>query len=377
MTGTQRIYSTLLITVITLSLLLGGCGDYKQRLQDARQEVDRLAKKINKTFVTVRNNTVLRKEIIENAYENMDQYDLSIEGMDVSEGGFYTWFEDYVYYPVEDKFDGKGMLTWVGSETGLYIDPEIEYKPENFDKARRIAIDGPEMVEIKQEIRLWEHILLEVVEAGEKPEFPEVPYFANPRLWLNMFGEYFDYVSTINPKLTQEILGHLEWTSNGAPYGNPDGIPKWTIEPYVHLLLGGWIESVSVPVYCRGKYKGLMNSYVVVKIIIESLIQPQQSQVLLIGTRTSLLGISASAKNLLDAKEVTDYDYLEQLAKYVMVEDEFKLTHDSQQPYTQEIGRKILAGEKEFEVEIKGKTYTVLVGDIPEVNFYVVGLVEK
>ena len=59
------------------------------------------------------------------------------------------------------------------------------------------------------------------------------------------------------------------------------------------------------------------------------------------------------------------------------IKDEFKLTHESQAPYVQEIGRKVLAGEKAFEAGIKGKTYTVLVADIPEVNFYVAGLVEK
>ncbi len=377
MTNSWSYGSILSITILAVILLLGGCGDDKQRLQDARQEVERLAAKINDAFVTARDNTLLRKAIVEQAYENKDQYDLSIEGMDVSEGGVYKWFEEYVYYPVEDKFDGKGMITFISSESGLYIDPQLEYRPENFSKARQIEKDGPEMAAVKQDIRLWEYILTDVTEAGDDIGYTEYVYFANPRQWLQIHNFYFDYVSAYSPKVIQEILGNLEWLVNGTPYGNPEGIPLWTQDAFVAMVGEGWLETLSLPLYAHDRYIGFLNANLYPVEIAEQDFKNNNHTVLFLGSSTSLLGVSKSAKALLEVKELHDFDYLEQMKENAFVQDEFKLTHESQKPSTQEIGKKILAGEKEFEVDIKGTTYTVIVGDIPEVNFYVVGLVEK
>jgi len=365
------------IIIMACAMSLFACSDHKKRTKETRQEVMRLAKKIDQAFVTARKNTVIRKGIVERAYENMDKYDLSIEGMDVSEGGIYKWFEDYLYYPTKDKFDGKGMICYLNSETGLYLDPEFEYRPENAHKARKIAKDGPEIVEIKKLIRLWEYFLVEVVEAGEDTGYTEFVYCAAPRLYLHLFSMYFDIPSAANPRFTQEIIMNTEWMINGTQYGNPEGVPKWTKDAFSGMNGEGWIENVSVPAYAHGKYIGLINNNIYPIEISKKDFKTHDQRLIFLGSSTSLLGTSESAKKLLGVKELHDFDYVEQMKINALVQDEFKLTHEKQQPYTREIGKNIMAGKKEFDVKIKGKSYTVLVADIPEVHFFVAGLVEK
>jgi len=376
-TGTRTLSLMLIIFVTICTLSLSACGGHNKSTKETRQEVMRLAKKIDLAFVTTRKNTMIRKSIIERAYENMDKYDLSTEGMDVSEGGTYKWFEDYLYYSTKDMFNGKGMINLLSSEAGLYIDPELEYKPENASKARKIAKDGSELSEIKKEIRLWEHIIVKVMNAGKDPGYSEFVFFANPRLWLCIFSMYYDYASTINPRLTQEMLMGMEWLVNGAPFGNPEGVPKWTKDVFASLTGEGWVINISVPMYAHGRYTGLVNSNLYPMEIAKKEFRNHSEQLIFMSPSASLLGISKSAKKVLDVKELHDFDYVEQMKKNVFVQDEFKLTHESQKPYTQEIGRKTLAGKKEFDVKIKEKSYTVIVSDIPEVHFFVVGLVEK
>jgi hypothetical protein len=357
--------------------MLSACGRHTKKVEELKIETDRLAGEINQIFVTARENLVLRARMVQDAYEHKDRYDLSTEGMDVSEGGVYDWFEDWFYVPTEDKFNGRGMINLYNGNNGMYLDPDVEYMPENFAKARKIATDGPELELIKREMRLWEYIIGDVMEAGKDLGYAEYTYFANPRGWLNVTSMYFEYTSAASPDLTQEIMGNLEWVKNGTPFGNPERTPKWTKGAAAAIGGEGWVALISMPVYANGQYILLENNNVYPLEISTKLFNTHEQKLLFLDLHTSLLGISPPAKEALGLNELTDFDYIRQMQENAFVQDELKLIHDTQKPGIQELGNKVLAGEKQFEVTIDAQTYTVVVDDIPEVRFYVVGLVKK
>ncbi len=98
---------------------------------------------------------------------------------------------------------------------------------------------------------------------------------------------------------------------------------------------------------------------------------------LLIDHATNLLCISPSAKKALELKEVFDFDSIKSMRTQSIIEEDFRLTLEKQTAGIKKLAKKVLKGEKEFEVDIKGKSYTVLVEKIPEVKFYLIGLLES
>ncbi len=98
---------------------------------------------------------------------------------------------------------------------------------------------------------------------------------------------------------------------------------------------------------------------------------------LLIDANTILLSVSPSAKKTFTLRELSDdTGVLVPVAKRLII-DEYKLTYKKQADGMKILAAKVLQGEKEFDIIIKGKSYTVLVADIPEVKFYVIRLLIK
>lgn len=368
----HRVFGLWILIIVTG--ILFSCR--QNRIEQVRDQAVQLAEHINTVFSKAAENSMIRKRIIEDAYENRARFDLSIDGMDVADGGSYQWLEDYIYYPVEDKFNGVGMISYVGSITGLYIDPDVEYKPENFHLARQISRDSDEMKLVKEEIRLWEHIIVEVNQAGTELDYDEYVYFCNPRMFLATFSMFFDQASMMTPNFTQEVIGNMDWMYRGTPYGNPEGIPLWADDVWVGAVGEGWIIGHSIPVYSHGDYIGNITSNLYPLEIAKKNLSEKEEHLLFISGVTSLLGITDSAKKILQTKEIEDFDYLAQLEDNSFVQEEFKLIHESQTSASRELGQRIMNGEREFELEIDGNLYKVIVAEIPETGFFIVGLVE-
>ncbi len=248
-------YNKYLAIIFIMLLWVIVTSNLENKKDKLKNEFSKQAEKINQVFVTVRENMIKRAAIIQKAYENQSQYNLDIKGMDVSEGGIYKFFENMHYYPVKDKFKGKGMIACVGlTKNPIYIPPDIEYKPENFDKAVKIKNDGPEFKAIKKEIRLWENILPEVMNAGKRTGYREYVSWYNPRYWLCAYNIYFDFVSCFPLDLNQKKFGNLKGIRNGTPYGNLEGKPKWLESVMFDYFGEGWRMSISIPVYAKGHF---------------------------------------------------------------------------------------------------------------------------
>ncbi len=293
---------SLLATLVMISLLMmvGFSSCSVSNKSKLKNEITKQAEEINKAFVTLREATEKRAGVIQDAYENMANYDQSIKGMDVSEGGIYKLFEGKIYYPTKDKFNGKGMIaTMIQTKNPMYIDDDIEYKPENFAKARFIKVDSPEYLSIKKEIHFWEQIIVKVMDTGEKTGYKEYVYWGNPRRWIHVFGMYFDFISNINLDINQEILNSMAWCKNGTPYGNPEGTPKWTKEAMVDMMGTGWLVNIALPVNVKGKYKGMITANLYPYEFNNKFFKNSKNKLLFLDLKGALVGISKEAKKAL------------------------------------------------------------------------------
>ncbi len=367
---------SMIMIMIMLSMFFS-CSDTKK--SKLKEELTKKAGLINKVFITTRKNLQKRAMMIQEAYENQSQYNLDIKGMDVSEGGVYQFFDNMIYYPVKDKFKGKGMIACIlQTKYPIYISPAIEYKPENFHKAINITTDGPEFKAIKKEIRLWENILLEVMNAGDKTGYKERASCFNPRNWLYVFDSYSNFTSFFYLDSNQKMLGKFNWVKNGTPFGNPEGKPKW-FEKAINDYSNGWILPISMPVYTNGRFKIILTSSLFLFEFNKNICKKDKNMLLLIDLNTSVIGLSPSAKKTLGLKDFEDeYDILRSITPDPDIfRNENKLTSKKQTIGIKKLAAKILKGEKEFEVDIKSKSYTVIVEEIPEVKFYLIGLLES
>ncbi len=366
------------LTILLIIMLLSISFAFTNSKKDLKKEISTIAAHLNKSFLTFRANLKKRAAVIQKAYENQKQYNLSIKGMDVNEGGIYKFFEDKIYYPIKNKFKGKGMIAVIlNTNHPMYIAPDIEYKPENFVKARFIKKDGLEFKAIKKEMCLWENIILNVVNAGEDTGYMENIFCANPRNWLCVFNIYFDFLSTVSMDINQKIMGNMYWVMNGTPYGNKNAKPKWLKEAIVSMMGEGWLMSVSMPIYVNGKYRILAATSISIHQFNRKLFKQNKNMLLFLDSKATLLGITPAAKRKLALKELDDFDYLEQMKANPFISRKFSLIHKNQDKAIRTLAEKVLKGENGFELKIRGKVYTIFAKKVPEVGFYVVGLSEK
>lgn len=356
-------------------LVLTSCENRKDI--EVEEETARIANLLEEYAVTSRENSLRREKVIVDAYENKERYDLSVDDLDVKNGGVYDWFEDYIYYPINDVFDGKAMINLLVCNEGMYIDPEkYEYKPENFDKAIKLTPESPEFITVQKEIKLWNLIVMDVLNAGKDHGYSKFMYWCNPALWLQAFSFHFDYISSVNADWTQEILGNAEWCKDGS-WGNLDKELRWGKKAFTGFAGEGWIISHSKPMYANGKYIGFINNNLYPLEFVNKHIAKNEYSIILIDPNTALMGTSSSAKDLFKLEELEDFDYLKQMKENTFVEEELYLNHESQESYTNEMANRVLNGDKQFEIDIEGTKYITFVKDISEIDFYVIGLSKK
>ena len=97
----------------------------------------------------------------------------------------------------------------------------------------------------------------------------------------------------------------------------------------------------------------------------------------LIDDSSHNLAMTKAAEEAFGIHSVSDFYYIDQIEKDERMPENFQLTSPKNPQFVQELGRKVLDGETDFDITVKDTTYTVLVEDIPEVNFKLIGLVKK
>ncbi len=293
MTTKRNVVLIIIISVITFVLMIY-CTNKTDELKTV---VMKMTKEVNAIAVRTREACVEGAKLLEKAYENLDQYDLDISKMDEKDDGMYKWFESSHYYPMtREKFKGKGMAAFLN---GMYLDPEVEFIPENYNKGRKISKDGPEMKLIKKEMRLYEHQFDALHEINKKIGYKYHVFNFNPRGWLCFYSYYVDWASLIPDGVTFKELRYTPWCYPSIPEGNPERKPVWTKNAFIGTVGEGWLHQINYIIYPNNKYKGGYGIALYLRDIHEKLFKNNKNILLLLGKNTSVLAISIAAKEKL------------------------------------------------------------------------------
>lgn len=337
----QLIHRVLFAGLILFSFVLTGCG---LRFQATQKAVEKTASAINTDFENIRKAEETMVKQIEDVYANTNKLDLSINHMDVKDGGVFATFDKNLYY----YNTNKGGVSY-------YCSPG---KP----------VDNT----IRREIRMMQYMEPYLEQAQKTdPDIISLAFYAiHKPTSIGMLYPWFDVVSIFPPGLQFTMF---DWYNRGF---QSSGAALWSKLPFVSLA-AGWIIDVAAPVKMNGITKGATVLSIDLAKVNTKFIKKQKNNLMLLGPDLTLVAANNSAKNSLNLKIIEDIDYVQQMKENKFAADQYKLSDASQSPEMQAVASKILSGSKKFEQTINGKTYQFTVSDIKEVGFYLVGFTLK
>ncbi len=341
--------------MLMLVVCLFACGHHKKQVEEMKQETDRLAAEMNALFVEMKAVAVQNAEMIAAAFEQTDLDTLSSDGMDVEQGGIYTWMDGVYYYPEKERLSGNGMVVF-------------------YNVRKRLSPDSKAFQAIQRKMALLDSLRQTFRRTSFVERYQGAGWFFSDEI-VSLSTTIHEY-----PSIDFETFPGMmvfEWWQQATPDKNPQKTPFWTRDVFVSLTGDGWIETVSVPVYANGAFQGVVTQDISISDLRQTLIHEHPAMLLLLGPTASVAGMSQSAKTSLNVEELAAFDYLEQYQANPGIPEQHNLTFESHPADIRRLGQQVLSGQTQFELALSGKTCTVVVSKIPEVNFSIVGIVEK
>ncbi len=367
MLRTLAVYCIALTVTILFTMTLSGCGpDPQERMDTLQQKTSALAASLNEDFVALREMAVKYANVIGGMVDSGKRYP-------DAPANEYVWFQDDFYY-TDPHLKRDHTVAFLN---GFYL-PEGSGVPipENYDKAQRIAPGAPEMQRIKAHMAIYEAVWPQVKADFEARFAPGTWYFFSvfPQDWLMMYSFPVDVASVLPRGLDLPTVSQAFWMRGVLPETNPHQKPYW--KPYVWIGQAGegLLMGVSAPYKAERDVDYLcVDNTFFLNPYIENKLSGVEGNIVVLDAMTTV--VDSTGEQLF--KTLPEFDYLEQLRKNPTYGKEFRLPHESQSTDMQTLGKAILDGKNRFEHSINDTTYLVVVSPVPEVNFYVVGLVEK
>ncbi len=336
-------FSFLIVIIIMISI--NSCTSKKQNLVFATKKI---ANEMNQGFAPVKKLVQRERNLAIEIFSNIKNYDTSTDKMNIENGGKYKLFENTIYYkPIDDG----GCALFVSGLTPLNN-------------------------EIKQKVRLLENMcsLMKSV-VNESPVITDT-WINIEELNIGYTYPYFDMLSILPLKLDISKLDyHIKCIKEEA---NPKRKIMWEMyaeaEPMISMVGEGWTMALAAPIYIKNKLFASVQVGLTVSSFINHYIGNSEHMIMIVSKKSYLIGATQLCKNNIKLKMLR-HDYLEQLKQYPKLTEEYKMSHEKQHPDLRRLAKKIKE-ETEFNIKIQGKNYFVVVENVPEVNFYVVGLHE-
>ncbi len=332
-----------MVGFIILAVGLNSCTGKKK--EELRQEVMRLTTEINAGLAQTRQATEALDAKFEELFASTPLEDVSVEGMDVSEGDRFAFFDNTFYYKMNK---------------------------EKADIPLMIAFGARPVDDItRKKMRLVETLSSAVKQsANSTPYIERMSFFAKTYNFTISYP-FYDIISVVPPKFDYEPTFWFQWTLQEK---NPERKTLWIPEPFIAIGPEGWLLSVYSPVYHRETVEGVIATDVSIYQRTNDLLHDNPHALLLVSGETLVIGSTPSCKPL-KIKTIKQYDYLEQLRKNPETSEEFKLSHESQPADLQRLARKIKQ-QTEFTITMYENEYFVTVGRLEEVELYMIGLLE-
>lgn len=324
-----------IISFILITIFLFSCSN---SYQNTKNEVDLIADKIQTDFISASRSVDEIVSYMEEVYRNYANLKYDIEDFTIDKGGTYENFEG-MYYRI--RIGNEGSILATGN-------PQVDNK-------------------IKNKMKLLDDKALEKVQKVKE---------SNANLnssWFFTFDNiavgypYYDVVSTLPPGLD---LFSLPWATMAYREA------AWSPDPFVSLS-SGWFMTRAAPVFINNYLEGIATSDIRILDLTYKYIDHSSYLLLLISQNTTLVGMSDILSEILETPKLSSYEYLTQLHENPETEDEHKILHESRDKLLRQMAINVLKGKTGLNTFINDKEYQVYYRKIPEVNFYVIGLVRN
>lgn len=285
-----------------------------------------------------------------------------------------------------DLFKVRNEVKWLAGEIGKLYDKQDSILPTIEKSKYQMASNGvftkpvddggsaifvtgflPITQDVKDVVYFTEPIDLTFKEIVKKyPEIVQV-YF-NDKSSINRIYPFFDVMSQYEAK--------MDWTSFNfyflADYShNPKKEAVWVAEPYIDPAGRGWMISAIAPVYFKNELVGVPGIDITVNTITERYIQDNPlNMTMIIDSTGTVVSAQEAVINILAFPPLTDHKYIETIKQDTYRKGSYNLKL-SKEEYVRDIAHRIIdLKQTEFETTINGSEVTVIAAAIPELNWY-------
>lgn len=315
-----------MLLLIAACMVTSSCTVPEKR--PLKEEVNIVVNKIQAVFDLVKKNVLSDRDHIEYVYNNRDAYDLTIHEMDVDDGGKYTVSDNGIYHkPVDD-----GLCSWY---YGFGMPDES----------------------VKREIRLLENIEEKLKVSVESVHYNKYATFISD--WVYVVYPFYNIIKVFPPAYSFAYLRE-KYKENE---------PVWK-----KLSKGGSYRycdfQIIVPVYFNDSYMGIASLSISIPEIAKPFLIDNNRIIMMLSHDYWVLGVSRLCKKKFKLASVDSSDYF----TGQLQEEEYSLLMSYRPEGFRELAEKIRTYEREFTQEINDTLYNVVVIEIPEIRYYIVGL---
>ena len=329
------------ILPVILGWVLVSCD---QRPVLLKTKVETVTKELSADFVKIRGSETNLIRAAAQVYGNTGHLDLSVNKMDVRDGGIFESFQGNKYY-----------YKTIKEGASFYASPA-----------------GPVDERTKKEIRAMQYFEGDLKDTFEKSKDLLILSFfgIHEPSSMAMLYPWTDVVSLLPPRLDFQSL---EWYTRGYKSTGP---ALWAEKPFISLY-GGWVEDISGPVPVKDKTKGVVVLTVLLDKVNSKYFKNEPENLLLLGHDLTLVVATPPARKALPLKVIEDVDYLKQMKSNSFASAAYQLSDPGQDEGIRRIAADITSGKTAFEEAVNGTTWVFFVGNVQETGFYTVGFLEK
>ncbi len=333
----DKIEKKLLILFILLMFYQAACTNKIMKLRD---EVNTIAYGLNQEFTALQEAVLKNDQFVENLFKNQSGYKLEIEYMDVAEGGRYKYFDNIQYYnPVDD---GNPVVLATGF----------------------VPVDDT----VKRKIKLLEYAFPSLISTKDE-SISITTTWIQTKDSIAVGYPFMDIISQVQARLD---LSSTLWYQLVVEDVNPQRDPVWVQEPFIGIVGQGWLMTCVSPIYHDNSMEGIATADMVLDPVINKYLSNSSQILLLISAETILVGASGLAKKILNPQLLESPFYLKQGDSIQFAGSDLKLVNSKIEGF-KELGE-LVKGKNEFSILIENTKYSVIVKEIPEVGFFLIGL---
>jgi hypothetical protein len=321
--------------MVIIVLFLSACSNNHNNNQVIKDELKKIAKKINSDFAVYIPMIDSLADYTENLYS---------------------------------KESRKRILASVDKKSYNMSNNGIFYKPDFSTSAVFVSGYIPIDEKLKNIVYFTEPIETELKSICEKnPNIVQAYY--NDKYSYNRIYPGFDVLSQYQPKMN---IPEFNFYYLADKKHNPSQKSVWVNEPYVDPAGRGWMISLIKPVYYDNVLEGVVGLDITIKEIVNIFLAGLSRDYMIISSTGMIIATSEKLSNLFSLPPLRNHKYIETVNTDTFLPERYNLLK-SKKENIRILSKKInKSRNKEFELNLNGKNFIVFTDSIPLLNWTII-----